>query len=218
MQYLITFLEGLISFISPCMLPMLPIFLSYFAGGDEEEGKKNIVPRAVAFVLGFTLIFSLLGVFSGSIGAFLTNHKEIVNIVGGAVVVLFGLSYLEIISLNFLKGMQKNVEIKGLLSAFIFGVVYSVSLSPCVGAFLGSAMMMAMNSASSLKGFLLLFVYSLGLGIPFILSALLLERLGDAFEFIKKNYNTINKVSGVFLIIVGIAMMLGLLDKLIALV
>ncbi len=218
MQYLITFLEGLISFISPCMLPMLPIFLSYFAGGDEEEGKKNIVPRAVAFVLGFTLIFSLLGVFSGSIGAFLTNHKEIVNIVGGAVVVLFGLSYLEIIPLNFLKGMQKNVEIKGLLSAFIFGVVYSVSLSPCVGAFLGSAMMMAMNSASSLKGFLLLFVYSLGLGIPFILSALLLERLGDAFEFIKKNYNTINKVSGVFLIIVGIAMMLGLLDKLVALV
>ena len=218
MQYLITFLEGLISFISPCMLPMLPIFLSYFAGGDEKEGKKNIVPRAVAFVLGFTLIFSLLGVFSGSIGAFLTNHKEIVNIVGGAVVVLFGLSYLEIIPLNFLKGMQKNVEIKGLLSAFIFGVVYSVSLSPCVGAFLGSAMMMAMNSASSLKGFLLLFVYSLGLGIPFILSALLLERLGDAFEFIKKNYNTINKVSGVFLIIVGIAMMLGLLDKLIALV
>lgn len=217
MQYLITFLEGLISFISPCMLPMLPIFLSYFAGGDEEEGKKNIVPRAVAFVLGFTLIFSLLGVFSGSIGAFLTNHKEIVNIVGGAVVVLFGLSYLEIIPLNFLKGMQKNVEIKGLLSAFIFGVVYSVSLSPCVGAFLGSAMMMAMNSASSLKGFLLLFVYSLGLGIPFILSALLLERLADAFEFIKRNYKIINRVSGIFLIVVGIAMMLGLLDKLLAL-
>lgn len=196
---------------------MLPIFLSYFAGGDEEEGKKNIVPRAVAFVLGFTLIFSLLGVFSGSIGAFLTNHKEIVNIVGGAVVVLFGLSYLEIIPLNFLKGMQKNVEIKGLLSAFIFGVVYSVSLSPCVGAFLGSAMMMAMNSASSLKGFLLLFVYSLGLGIPFILSALLLERLADAFEFIKRNYKIINRVSGIFLIVVGIAMMLGLLDKLLAL-
>ncbi|NMA93813.1 MAG: cytochrome c biogenesis protein CcdA [Clostridiales bacterium] len=218
MQYLITFLEGLISFISPCMLPMLPIFLSYFAGGDEEEGKKNIVPRAVAFVLGFTAIFSLIGVFAGSLGAFLTAHKTAVNIVSGAIVIVLGLSHLGIIPINLFKGVHRSVEVKGLFSAFLFGVVYSASITPCVGAFLGSAIMMASASGSTLQGLLLLLVYSLGLGIPFILSALLLERLGDTFEFIKKNYNTINKVSGAFLIIVGIAMMLGLLDRLVALV
>ncbi len=218
MQYLITFLEGLISFISPCMLPMLPIFLSYFAGGDEEEGKRNIVPRAVAFVLGFTAVFSLIGVFAGSLGAFLTTHKTAVNVVSGAIVVLLGLSHLEIIPLKLFKGMHKSVEVTSLFSAFVFGVVYSASITPCVGAFLGSAIMMASASASILQGLLLLLVYSLGLGIPFILSALLLERLADAFEFAKKNYKIINRVSGLFLIVVGIVMMLGLLDKLVALV
>ncbi|NLD88696.1 MAG: cytochrome c biogenesis protein CcdA [Clostridiales bacterium] len=214
MQYLITFLEGIISFISPCILPMLPVYISYFAG--DEENKKYVLPRAISFVLGFTLVFSLLGVFAGTLGAFLSKYQIAVNIVSGAIVILFGLSYLDIIPLNFLKGMKAGRKADSIISAFIFGVVYSVSLTPCVGAFLGSAIMMASSSGSAIKGFFLLLIYSMGLGIPFILSAVLISRLGGVFTFIKKHYRIINIISGIFLIVVGVLMALGLMNRLIA--
>ncbi|MBR3610635.1 MAG: cytochrome c biogenesis protein CcdA [Oscillospiraceae bacterium] len=215
MQYLITFLEGIISFISPCMLPMLPIYVSYFAGSTDK--KQNILPRAISFVLGFTSVFSLLGLFAGSIGSFLGKYQTAVNIITGGLVIIFGLGYLEVINLPFFKGLKKVSKPESAFSAFLFGMIYSVSLSPCVGAFLGSALMMASNSGTAMQGFLLLLVYSLGLGVPFVVSAILLEQLSGAFDFIKKHYNVINKVCGIFLIIVGISMMFGLLNRLLAL-
>lgn len=214
MNYLITFLEGFISFISPCMLPMLPIYVSYLVGGDEK--KKNSLPRALSFVLGFTVVFCLLGVFAGTLGALLSRYQTAVNVVCGAVVVILGLSYLGVIPLNFLKGIKGQHKINGILSAFAFGVIYSVSLTPCVGAFLGSALMLASSSGGALKGLLLLLVYSLGLGIPFVVSAVLIEQMTTAFKFIKKNYKIINTVSGVFLIAVGVLMAFGLLGRLLA--
>lgn len=214
MQYLITFLEGIISFISPCMLPMLPIYVSYFAGGADK--KEHVLKRAICFVLGFTAVFSLLGLFAGTLGAFLTKYQTVVNIVTGGIVIIFGLSYLELLNLPFFKGMGSFKKIEGAFGAFLFGIVYSVSLTPCVGAFLGSALMLASGSGTALQGLTLLLVYSLGLGIPFIFSAVLLDRLGGAFDFIKKNYGIINKICGVFLIIVGLSMMSGLLSSLLA--
>ena len=214
MQYLITFLEGLISFISPCMLPMLPLYISYFAAGGDKKRKTWI--NALCFVLGFTAVFALLGLFAGTLGGFVTKYQNILNIVCGCIVVLFGLSYMELIPLPFLKGMKGGRSITGALSAFVFGVIYSVSLTPCVGAFLGSALMMASVSGTALKGVTLLVTYSAGLGIPFLLSALLLGQLTGTFNFIKKHYKVINIVCGIFLVMVGVMMALGWINKLMA--
>ena len=216
MQFLITFLEGIISFISPCMLPMIPVYLSFLAG--DTDNKKNTAVRSAAFVAGFTLVFCLMGMFAGTLGMLLTRHQKAVNIVTGLVVIFFGLTYLDLIPLNFLKGIQKQVSISSLFSAFLFGMVYSVSLTPCVGAFLGSAIMLASSSGSAFRGLLLLLVYSAGLGVPFILSALLLDRLKGVFGFIRRNYRVINLVCGIFLILVGILMMFGLLNRLMSII
>lgn len=215
MNYLITFLEGIISFISPCMLPLLPVYISYFAGKADKKG--HVLLRAVFFVLGFTFTFSLLGLFSGALGSLLAEHQRAVNLVTGAIVIVFGLSYLDVIKLPFFKGMEGGREIRSVFSAFLFGVVYSVSLTPCVGAFLGSALMLASNSATAFTGFLLLAVYSLGLGLPFVISALLIDRLNSAFSFIKKHYRIINVICGVFLIVVGLLMAGGFLNNMLAL-
>lgn len=219
MQYLITFLEGFISFISPCMLPMLPMYVTYFSHQEGEGGKtqtsKTLI-RALAFVLGFTSVFILLGLLSGTLGRLLGEYRMIVNIVCGAIVVVFGLSYLEIIRLPFFSGIGRSIEVRGIFSAFLFGIIYSVSLTPCIGAFLGSALMLASTSGSAVTGLLLLLCYSLGLGIPFIISALLLGQLSGVFGFIKRHYTLINRVCGIFLIIIGILMMFGLMNVIMA--
>lgn len=215
MDFLIIFLEGIISFISPCMLPMLPIYISYFAG--DADKKQKVLVRSLAFVLGFTVIFSLMGLLAGGAGSLLSRYRVYLNIVCGLIVIFFGLGYLDIIHLNFFKGINNVKRVSSVAGAFVFGMIYSVSLTPCVGAFLGSALSMAGASGTALKGFFLLLTYSLGLGVPFVISAVLIEQLGGAFKFIKKNYRVINIICGVFLIVVGASMMLGLLDRLLAL-
>ena len=214
MEFAITFLEGFISFISPCMLPLLPLYISYFAGGADKRHKVFL--RALSFVLGFTVVFSLLGLFAGTLGAFLREYRTAVNIAGGALIIIFGLSYLELIRLPFFRGIRNGRTADTVVSAFLFGIVYSVSLTPCIGAFLGSALALAGASGTALKGVLLLVTYSLGLGVPFLISALLIERLNTAFTFIKRNYRVINIVCGGFLILIGILMALGQLDAVVA--
>ena len=211
MQFLITFLEGIISFISPCMLPMLPVYLSYFAAGTEK--KSRVLVRSAAFVLGFTVVFSILGLFSGTVGVWLARYQTAVHVVGGLIVILLGLSYLDVIRLPFLKGIQGTHKVTGVFSAFLFGVVYSVSLTPCIGAFLGSALMLAPTSGTALRGTLLLVTYSLGLGIPFLLSSVLLDKLRTSFRFIKAHYRVINLVCGIFLIVVGVLMTMGFFNS-----
>lgn len=214
MDYIITFLEGIVSFISPCMLPMLPVYISYFAGQSKDETGKGpkMIFKVIAFVVGFTVVFTALGLFSGTLGRLLSKYQTIVNIVSGIIVILFGLSYLGVFRIPFFKGMNKGYKITGIASAFLFGAIYSISLTPCVGAFLGSALMLASSAGGALKGATLLLTYSLGLGIPFIFSAVLLEKLSGAFTFIKKHYKIINLVSGIALIVIGILMAFGLLN------
>lgn len=215
MQYLITFLEGLISFVSPCMLPMLPVYVSYFAGGSDKK-RANFI-RALAFVLGFTAAFCLMGLFAGSLGSLMLRYQRRVSLVCGLIVILFGLSYLEIIPLPFFKGMNSGRSVTGVFSAFVFGLVYSVSLTPCVGAFLGSALMLASSSGTALQGLLLLVSYSLGLGLPFLISAVLLEQLSGVFHWIKSHYAVINRICGGFLIVIGLLMCFGMMDRWMAL-
>ncbi|MBQ9926694.1 MAG: sulfite exporter TauE/SafE family protein [Lachnospiraceae bacterium] len=217
MQYVISFLEGIITFVSPCILPMLPVYISYFAGG--ESGKKQTLKNATGFVIGFAIVFVVLGAFAGVIGSLLQRYETMVNLVTGAVVVVLGLNFIGVLNIGFLNGSRKaNVEFQriGFGTSVLFGVVFSVGWTPCVGAFLGSALMMASQKGTVTAGILMLVLYSAGLGIPFIISALLLDRLKETFQIIKKNYRLINLVSGIFLVIVGIMMMTGTFGYLLA--
>ena len=215
MQYLISFLEGIITFLSPCLLPMLPIYLSYFAGGKERSLRRTLT-CALGFVLGFTLVFVAMGALAGTVGSFLIRWQKAVNLVSGAIVILFGLNYLGVLRLQLFRGHQRQMEVAdlGFFSAALFGMVFSVGWTPCVGAFLGSALMLASQQGKALIGMGMLLCYSLGLGLPFLLSALLIDRLKTAFAFVKRHYDLVNKISGGLLVLVGVLMATGLLGRL----
>lgn len=213
MQYFIAFLEGIITFISPCLLPMLPVYISYFAGGGERKTSKTL-KNASGFILGFTIMFVLMGALAGSFGRILNKYNMIVNIVTGLIVIFFGLTFIGVFRLNIFKGnIMAKTENLGFFSSLLFGIVFSIGWTPCVGAFLGSALMMATSQGKVLEGVIMLLVYSLGLGIPFFISAILIDKLKGAFGFIKKHYKVINIISGTLLIIVGVLMATGLLGK-----
>ena len=141
MQYFISFLEGIITFISPCLLPMLPIYITYFAGGGERSSRRTLT-NAWGFVLGFTLVFTAMGALAGTLGSFLTEYQTALNLVSGLIVIVFGLNYLGILKLNLFRGSGHSMENRdlGFFSALLFGIVFSLGWTPCVGAFLGSAL------------------------------------------------------------------------------
>jgi cytochrome c-type biogenesis protein len=218
MQYLLLFLEGIITFISPCLLPMLPVYISFFAAGEAD--KRRVLANAAGFVLGFTIVFVILGAFAGTAGRLLIKYTVPVNIVTGLIVIVLGLNFAGIINIGFLnRSSGKTAKVKDLnfFSSLLFGIVFSVGWTPCVGAFLGSALMMASRQGGTLNGIVMLLVYSLGLGIPFIVSALIIDRLKDAFDFIKRNYRVINIASGILLIVVGVLMATGLMGRFLSL-
>lgn len=218
MQYIIAFLEGIITFISPCLLPMLPIYISYFAGGGERSTGKTL-KNSLGFVTGFTVVFVILGALAGTVGSFLREYQTFVNIISGLIVILFGLNFLGVFHLNLFRGSQRNMntENMGFFSALLFGIIFSLGWTPCVGAFLGSALMLASQQGHVLEGMTMLLMYSLGLGIPFIISAILIDSLKSAFNWIKRNYQIINKISGSLLVLIGILMATGTLGRLLAL-
>lgn len=213
LQYLITFLEGIITFISPCLLPMLPIYISYFAGGEANRAKT--IKNSLGFVLGFTAVFVCMGALAGSVGSFLKEYRTFVNIVTGLVVIVFGLNYTGILKFNIFKGISNKGDVSnmGFISSILFGIVFSIGWTPCVGAFLGSALILASVEGKVLSGIIMLLLYSLGLGIPFVVSALLIDRLKSAFDFVKRHYRVINIVCGCLLILVGVLMMTGVLGR-----
>lgn len=217
MKYLLTFLEGLISFITPCVLPLIPVYVSYFSAGNSEGRTGRTLKNSLGFVTGFTLIFVIMGVFAGTVGSFLNTHTTAFNIITGLIVVLLALGFLGLYNLPFFKGLSAKERKTGFLPSFLFGTVFSVSLSPCIGAFLGTALMQASGEGNTLNGAIMLVFYSLGLGIPFILSALLLDKLKNAFDFLKKHMRKIEIISGSFLLIIGILMMTGYFGSFIAL-
>lgn len=205
MELFIIFIEGIASFLSPCVLPMLPMYVSYFAGQDKDF--KRTIINSLGFVLGFTIIFVLLGVFASTLGKLITANSKYINIIFGIIVILFGLHYMGILNIRILNksmGIKKNNDKLSFFSAIIFGMIFSVCWTPCVGVFLSSALMMSATSENILKGGTMLFIYSIGLGIPFILTSIFLERLKNTFNLIKKHYNIINKIAGIILIFSGI--------------
>lgn len=213
-QYVVSFLEGIITFISPCLLPMLPVYISYFAGGEVRSTGKTLT-CALGFVSGFTVVFVALGALAGTVGSFLKMYQTAVNIISGLIVIFVGLSFLGLLPLNLFRGGRWSVDTGNMtfFSAMLLGVVFSVSWTPCVGAFLGSALMLASQQGHMMQGIWMLLLYSMGLGIPFVLSAVLIDYLKSAFDWIKKHYSIINLISGGLLILVGVLMATGMMGK-----
>ncbi len=168
----------------------------------------------MGFILGFTLVFVSLGALAGSMGRLLSQYRVAVNLITGSIVALFGLHFLGVFKLSLFKGIRHTgSRDMGFFSALLFGVVFSVGWTPCVGAFLGSALMLAARQGRVVEGIVMLLFYSLGLGIPFFISALLIDKLKGVFSAVKRHYRVINAVCGGLLILMGIFMATGLLDK-----
>lgn len=218
MQYLISFLEGILTFLSPCLLPMLPVYISYFAGGGERTIRKTL-SCALGFVAGFTVVFVAMGALAGSIGSLLLKYRQAVNLIGGMIVILFGLNYLGLFRWNLFHGGSRVMDAQNMtfFSAAVFGVVFSLGWTPCVGAFLGSALLLASQQGHMLEGMAMLLAYSLGLGIPFLISAVLIDALKSAFSWVKRHYRIINLLSGSLLVVIGILMATGTLGRLLRL-
>lgn len=222
MDYLMTFLEGLLSFISPCVLPMVPIYITYLLGDDsksidniknEINSKKNVnnekklYINSLSFIFGFIIIFMIMGLFSSIIGSFLNRYKYYINIIFGIILIILGFNYLGILNIKVLNKERKinnNIKRINVLTSFILGLLFAASWTPCIGPFLASAIMRAAVSDTVLSGVFMLLFYALGIGIPFFISAIFLVKLKSTFNFIKKHYNIINKISGVLIIIFGI--------------
>ena len=200
-----TFLEGLLSFISPCILPMVPVYLIYFAGESGATKTRTLI-NAIAFSLGFTIVFVTLGVFAGSIGAALAAHRVIVQLVCAGIIAFLGAAFVFNINIpmpRFKSPLSTSTSTSTSLfnlSTFLFGMTFAVCLTPCVGAFLGAALMTAASEGGAVKGALLLAEYSLGLAIPFILSALMINRLKGLFGFFKAHGRGVSIVSGLLLV------------------
>lgn len=197
----LTFLEGLASFLSPCTLPMIPVYVAYFSG--ENRSRSSAFARSLAFVLAFALVFVAMGAFAGSAGRLLAAHRTAVRVSCGALMAVLGFGYLGFFKLPF-SGAKGCRPVTGLASAFLFGLAFALGLTPCVGAFLASALLQAAAEGTMLKGTVLLLAYSAGLGIPFVISALILERLRTAFDFVKRNYRVVNVICGTLLIATGV--------------
>ncbi|NLX84416.1 MAG: cytochrome c biogenesis protein CcdA, partial [Synergistaceae bacterium] len=207
------FFEGLLAFVSPCMLPMLPVYLMYLAA-ETEHGKKASIVNTIGFVCGFTLIFMALGATATAIGTAMQEHRVLLQRVSGAVILIFGLHFLGIFKIGFLD-VEKKIDLNlqkrgGFIGALVFGAVFSLGWSPCLGPFLGSALMLASSSNTVLKGVFYLFVFSMGLGVPYILAAVFFTNIKGLFQWLKKHGRQIKIVSGLVLVFAGLAMIFDL--------
>lgn len=197
---------------------MLPIYFLYLAGESDKDGavsslnRNKLVLNSIGFVIGFTLVFVILGATVTSLGHFLANHRSLLEKISGLFMIVFGLNFAGILKIGILN-MEKRVDFKfnrlRFLSSIAFGIVFGFGWTPCLGAFLGSALALASNSKTVLQGIILLLLYSIGLGIPFILASIAFEKVKEAFKQIQKHSRIISIVSGVLLIIAGIMVFTG---------
>lgn len=210
------FLFGLLSFISPCVLPIIPGYVSFISGYslDELQGTNRSAARAVlinslVFISGFTLIFVLMGAAATSIGKLLNENLELISKIAGSVIIIFGLHMIGIFKIGFLN-YEKRFHLQekklGLFGSFTIGAAFAFGWTPCIGPVLAGILAIASQQDTVMKGILLLFVYSLGLGIPFFLTALSINKFFNVFNRIKKYFHAIEVAGGVMLIAVGILM------------
>lgn len=213
------FLQGLLSFLSPCVLPLAPAYLAMLAGNalpDAVEGNSHraLIRNALLFTLGFTLIFVMLGATATAIGAFLTRYYETLRIICGVIIVLLGIFMTGIIPMPFLEREHRIQprKIAGPLGALVMGGAFGLGWTPCIGPALASVLMLAARSATVWKGVGMLFVYALGLALPFLLAAVFLRVLLPKMRKLNKYTPLLRKLSGALLIILGVMMATGSLS------
>lgn len=215
----LVFIEGIASFLSPCLLPLLPLYIGYLSGEitHEKSNKKVLIKNAVIFCAGLSLIFILMGTGAGSIGFFLNRYKRILIKVSAVIIIIFGLFIMGIIKLNFLYRERKfNMRIKSAdaLSSFVFGMTFAFGWTPCIGPILSSVLIIAGSTGSTAYGAYLLMIYALGLSIPFVITAAFIEYISSKLKSIQKYSVQINFISGLLLIFLGMALYFGWLQRL----
>jgi len=215
-SFVTAFFAGLVSFVSPCVLSLVPAYLSFISGMSvdqmqREEDRRKAIGRtglnALAFVLGFSLVFVLLGASATFLGQFLRGKMAILNKVAGAIVVLFGLHIAGVFRIRFLdyeKRFHPRTKSSGLMGAFFVGMAFAFGWTPCIGPFLAAILAYAAIQETVAQGIVLLGVYALGLGIPFLLTGLVVHVFFAAFDRIKRHFRTIEIASGMLLILVGL--------------
>jgi len=207
---IIVFTQGLLSFLSPCFLPLIPIYLSYISG--EAANKKRTIYNTIAFILGFTIMFTSLGALSGTIGRFLLVNRNIINKALGVFIIIMGLFYVGIINLEFLNRefkLQFNHKRGSLVSSFLLGVSLSVGWTPCISPILSSVLMLAASRQSSIIGAYYLLVYSLGLLTPFLLFSIFADKSKNFSRYILRRASIIKIITGTILILTGILLFAG---------
>ncbi len=207
---------GLISFVSPCVLPVVPAYLSFVSGlsieemrasGSDKSLRRTMLLNCLAFVAGFSAVFIALGASATFVGAFLNENMQILAKIAGVVIVIFGLHTIGIFKIPFLnyeKRFHQNQKSAGMLGSFVVGLAFAFGWTPCIGPILGAILGVASTSGSVGKGMMLLSFYSLGLGVPFILAGLSVDSFFRWSGKVKSNFRVIEIVSGLFLIIVGL--------------
>jgi cytochrome c-type biogenesis protein len=215
-NFFTAFTAGLLSFISPCVLPLVPAYLSYISGvsleamrGQTEEkgaGHKVII-NTLLFVLGFSIVFCTLGATASYIGQYLVLYKSYINIIGGIIIIVLGLHLAGVYRIKWLD-YEKRVHVKekplGLLGSVLIGAAFAFGWTPCIGPILSAILLIAADQKTTADGILLLAVYSMGLGVPFLLTGIALNYAMSIFKAIKKHYRKIELASGVLLIFIGL--------------
>ncbi len=214
---------GLISFLSPCVLPLVPPYLVYMAGtslerlADREPEPRVKVETAIAaclFVAGFSTVFIALGASASAVGALLRTHSYELSIVAGIVIIVMGLHFLGALQIGWLM-RQKRVEVPkpaGLWGAYAMGLAFAFGWTPCIGPILAAILAVAASEATVAKGAGLLAVYSLGLGIPFVIAAIAIEPFAKFLSRFRKHIGKVEKVMGALLVLTGIAFLTGTIN------
>jgi len=213
----IAFLAGLVSFISPCVLPLVPAYLSFLTGSSIEElqsslgtpARVRVIAHAVAFIIGFTIVFVLLGASASALGATLKANRHVIAQVGGVIIILLGLQMIGIFRLKFL-AMDKRLHLQPANRSFfmsgVVGIAFAAGWSPCIGPILAAILAIASQSGGVAQGAWLLFVYSMGLALPFMALALAFGAVLPALNRIKRFLPAIEVAAGMFMILVGIVL------------
>jgi len=205
----VAFLAGVLSFFSPCILPLIPAYLMYISGSVvEDDVNHNImIIRTLSFIVGFTVIFLIMGASASLVGRFFVEYKEAFSRVSGILIILFGLNLLGILKLNFLSKVVKPKSpksISNVFGSFLMGLAFASGWTPCFGPVLASILFYASSSASIGKGILLLGIYSLGMAIPFLLSAIFFTKAMSFLSKTEKYAPLFSKIAGGILVIFGI--------------